>query len=231
MSAEPPVDYDQLLPAEFDARVAAMPVVYQPIGCMEWHGKHLPLGLDGLKAHAICRTAARHAGGVVMPPFHLGVHPPFKMKPFHRTHNLYISKDLFERWVRESVEQFQGVGFKVAALVTGHFPVFQGEFLRQIAGEINWQKHGRITVVAPDEDEAAQAVLNRPVDHAATWETSLMMHLHPELVHMDRLDALDGIHGEDPRHTASPEIGRAGSETFVEAVVAAVTAAVNDIDT
>ena len=45
------------------------------------------------------------------------------------------------------------------------------------------------------------------------------------------VDALDGIHGEDPRHTASPEIGRAGSETFVEAVVAAVTAAVNDIDT
>ena len=68
MGTNSDVDYDQILPAEFDARVHEMPVVYQPIGCMEWHGKHLPLGLDGLKAHEICRIAAERAGGIVMPP-------------------------------------------------------------------------------------------------------------------------------------------------------------------
>ncbi len=229
MSTDPTVDYDQLLPAEFDARVAAMPVVYQPIGCMEWHGTHLPLGLDGLKAHEVCRAAARHAGGIVMPPFHLGIHPAFVMKPFHRSHNLYISKDLLNRWVRESVDQFQGVGFKVVALVTGHFPQYQGVYLRKLAHEINCLKHGRIAVVVPDEDEAAKAVLGRPVDHAATWETSMLMHLRPDLVHIDRLDALDGIFGEDPRTTASAEIGRAGSEKFVQVVADMVTAAMAEL--
>lgn len=219
------VDYDRLLPTEFDDRVREAPVVYQPVGCMEWHAKHLPLGLDGLKAHEICRAAAREAGGIVMPPSHLGVHPAFEMQPYHRTHNLYISEDLFERWVRESVEQLQAVGFQVVALVTGHFPSFQGKLLRRLAGEITCQKHGRVAVIAPDEDEAAEAVLGRGVDHAGTWETSLMMHLHPELVRMQRLDVLDGIHGEDPRGTASPEIGRAGCEAFVKVVVDAVRAA------
>lgn len=187
-------------------------------------------GLDGLKAHEICRAAAERAGGIVMPPFHLGIHPPFEMESFHRAHNLYISKNLFEQWVRESVKQFQGVGFKVAALVTGHFSSFPWNFLRQLAGEINCQNHGRIVMVAPDEDDAARAVLNRPVDHAATWETSMMMHLHPGLVHMDRLDALDGIYGEDPRSTASPDIGRTGTEAFVEVVIAAVADAMEGLD-
>ena len=223
------VDYDRLLPAEFDVRVREAPVVYQPVGCMEWHGKHLPLGLDGLKAHEICRASARLAGGVVMPPFHLGIHPPFDMQPYHRTHNLYISRDLFERWVRESVEQFQAVGFRVAALVTGHFPTVQGEFLRELSSQITWQKHGRIAVIAPDEDDAAQAVLGQPVDHAAKWETSMMMQLHPDLVHMDRLDTLDGIYGEDPRNSASPDIGRAGRDAFVKVVVDAVNAALQSV--
>jgi len=116
------------------------------------------------------------------------------------------------------------------ASASGHFPSFQGDFLRQLAGEINCQNHGRIVMVAPDEDDAARAVLNRAVDHAATWETSMMMHLHPGLVRMGRLDALDGIYGEDPRSTASPDIGRDGTEAFVEVVIASVTAAMEDLD-
>jgi creatinine amidohydrolase len=218
------VDYEQMHPAEFDARVAAAPVVYQPIGCMEWHGKHLPLGLDGLKAHEICRRAARQVGGVVMPPWHLGIHPTFVMKPFHRTHNLYITRELLGSLVRESVEQFQGVGFKVVVLLTGHFPKVQGRFLRELAAELEFYKHHRIAILTPDEDIAAEAV-GQKVDHAGTWETSMMMELFPDQVHMDRLDTLDGVGSElDPRESATREIGRAGSDAWVKLICEQVRA-------
>ena len=51
------------------------------------------------------------------------------------------------------------------------------------------------------------------VDHAATNETSLLMALRPELVHMEYLpEDLDqwpvGVGGRDPRRHASAELGR-----------------------
>ena len=53
-------------------------------------------------------------------------------------------------------------------------------------------------------------------DHAAKWETSYLWHLRPDCVDMsvylDReKDELIGIMGEDPRTTASIEIGAKGA--------------------
>jgi creatinine amidohydrolase/Fe(II)-dependent formamide hydrolase-like protein len=55
------------------------------------------------------------------------------------------------------------------------------------------------------------------MDHAAHWETSILMHLRPELVEMDRIrgEVLDtpdgqkaaGVYGRDPRTDASVELG------------------------
>jgi creatinine amidohydrolase/Fe(II)-dependent formamide hydrolase-like protein len=49
------------------------PVVYIPVGSLEWHGVQNPLGTDGLKAHAICCEAALRYGGVMLPTLFLGI--------------------------------------------------------------------------------------------------------------------------------------------------------------
>ncbi|MBN1675758.1 MAG: creatininase family protein [Kiritimatiellae bacterium] len=61
-------------PAQLEAAGRAFPVVYVPFGLIEWHGRHLPLGNDALKAHGILVKAAEQFGGVVYPPvyFHNG---------------------------------------------------------------------------------------------------------------------------------------------------------------
>ena len=38
------VRYAELLPHEFRTRLAQRPVAYLPLGTLEWHGEHLPLG-------------------------------------------------------------------------------------------------------------------------------------------------------------------------------------------
>ena len=47
------IRYEEMLPAEFLDAVQHMPVFIVPLGLLEWHADHLPLGQDALKAHGI----------------------------------------------------------------------------------------------------------------------------------------------------------------------------------
>ncbi len=68
-----PVQYELLRSSEVKMLQKKCPVVYIPVGALEWHGVHNPLGTDGLKAHAICCEAALRYGGVVLPALFLGI--------------------------------------------------------------------------------------------------------------------------------------------------------------
>ena len=62
------VQYELMLGREATKGGHASPVGYLPIGCMERHGDHLPMGFDVIKAHKICCLTAQVIGGVVFPP-------------------------------------------------------------------------------------------------------------------------------------------------------------------
>src|SRR6478735_4043036 len=68
----PKVQYLELLPHQFRARLAARPVGYLPLGTLEWHGEQNALGADALQAQALFIRAARRFGGIVFPPLFLG---------------------------------------------------------------------------------------------------------------------------------------------------------------
>ena len=70
----PGVQMQFMRPGQLEAAARKFPVVYVPVGCIEWHGRHLPLGTDALKAHGILVKCAEKFGGVVYPPvyFHAG---------------------------------------------------------------------------------------------------------------------------------------------------------------
>lgn len=67
------VQYELLRPSEVKSLQKKCPVVYIPVGSLEWHGVQNPLGTDGLKAHAICCEATLRYGGVVLPTLFLGI--------------------------------------------------------------------------------------------------------------------------------------------------------------
>jgi creatinine amidohydrolase len=53
------VRWERMFPDELEAAFAACPVVYFAQGLCEPHGPQNAIGLDALKAHAICCAAAR----------------------------------------------------------------------------------------------------------------------------------------------------------------------------
>jgi len=58
------VEYERLLPYQFERQVEECPLAYVP----EWHGEHLALGNDAIKMHELCKMAALEGDGVVFPP-------------------------------------------------------------------------------------------------------------------------------------------------------------------
>ncbi len=42
------VQYEELTPSEFREKLNNAPVAYLPLGTLEYHGEHLPLGTDAL---------------------------------------------------------------------------------------------------------------------------------------------------------------------------------------
>ena len=47
-------------------------IIYLPIGLIEWHGPHLPLGTDAITAELCALGVAKKIGGVVLPTLFIG---------------------------------------------------------------------------------------------------------------------------------------------------------------
>jgi creatinine amidohydrolase len=198
-----------LRPGQLEKALRALPVIYVPFGLIEWHGRHLPLGNDALKAHAILVKAAEQFGGVVYPPvyFHNGF-PQESLVP--------VLTALFER--------LKKTGARVILGVSGH----------NVQGQIDMIDKALAPVVA-DKTVAGMGLWEITLsqgpesgtDHAAKWETSNMMFLYPGLVDMSTLGdgplapnmkPPDGIGGQDPRQYASAAVGRRNVELASQAI-------------
>ena len=50
--------FERLRPNEIWSRIEEFPCVFVPSGPLEWHGLQNPIGLDAVKAQALCLRAA-----------------------------------------------------------------------------------------------------------------------------------------------------------------------------
>jgi creatinine amidohydrolase len=212
------MNYEELLPAEFEAAIKSAPVAYLPWGALKWHGRHLALGLDSLKAHAIAQRVARRSGGVVLPPVWCGHNTMKEYGGFPLT--LEFKRATVMQLLTEYLEQLSDIGFRLVVVVCGHYgPPHLAALIEAATAFTIWQPQRNTRVwVLPDFDPVTD--LGYHGDHAARWETSVLMALRPELVDLGRLDdttagAAGGILGEDPRTASAPQ-GAAILDAIVE---------------
>ena len=220
--------YEELTPTQFRARIAEAPVAYLPLGTIEWHGEHLPLGSDGLQSKGFFEILAREAGGIVYPMMFMG--PDRKRviegkeyygmdysvreessEYYYPVQQLdgssyWMSDEDFKVIMEAVLEQIKRAGFKVL-VAHGHGP--STNFVIKYTDE--WEeKYGlKILQCWGHRDGEGMGIM---VDHAGMNETALVMALRPGLVHMEYLPADTakwplGVSGKDPRTLASPEKG------------------------
>lgn len=205
----PTVQMQFMRPSQVEAAARRFPVVYVPFGCIEWHGRHLPLGTDALKAHGILVKCAERFGGVVYPPvyFHSG---------FNRQHLVPVITDLFQR--------LKAAGFRVIMGVSGHNVKQQIDMINKALEPV--MADGSVTGIGLWEISLSRSEESN-TDHAAKWETSDMMFFYPGLVDLSELGTgplapkmkpPDGIGGLDPRKHASTEVGEKNVDLAAEAI-------------
>jgi creatinine amidohydrolase len=216
----PTVQMQFMRPAQLEATGRAFPVVYVPFGLIEWHGRHLPLGNDALKAHGILVKCAEKYGGVVYPPVYFP----------HALHNpdtgelLESDRDWKLGMVTALFDRLKQTGFRVIIGVSGHNIQTQIELITEALKPV--VADGTITGAGLWEISLSQCD-ESSTDHAAKWETSNMMFFYPDLVDLSQLGhgplapdmrPPDGIGGLDPRVHASAEVGRRSVELAVAAI-------------
>jgi creatinine amidohydrolase len=158
-------------------------VVVMPVGAVEQHGPHLPVGVDAmLNAGLIDETL-----GCLPADFPVLVLPPLPIGSFAGTLSISF-ETLTAAWCE--------IGASVAASGFRRFVIFnshggQSEIAKIVSRKLRIA-HDLLAVAANwyaliDLTETFGGEERRFGIHAGAVETSMIMHLHPELVHTDRI--------------------------------------------
>ncbi|HON90637.1 MAG: creatininase family protein [Phycisphaerae bacterium] len=202
-----------LRPREIEKARAACATIFQPLGTIEWHGVHNVVGVDAVKAHALCVRAAQKGGGVVSPPLYGGVGGMNEPHTFIMDPENDVFSRLLRPWLEQLCREMARDGFKAILILTGHYGAAQQIVVRETA--VRMSRALGIPVLGTPEywlalDEGYMG------DHAAWGETSLMMHLFPETVDLSRLGdpPYQGVGGRDPKESSAAD-GRRLTEAIV----------------
>lgn len=165
---------------EFDARRKEIRSAILPIGVVEQHGAHLPLGLDAMHAQELALSTSAIWPCFVLPPLYYGICRSTSNHPG----TLGVSGDTLRCILHDIGSVIYSQGVDCLCLLTGHAGgthqcalVEAGEALLETTGlEV------AVVCVLDLLDEAKSFLECQGDSHAGEVETSLAMHLWPELV-------------------------------------------------
>ncbi len=162
-------------------------VVILPLGSLEVHGPHLPLGLDTLVIHRVAVEAARRSPpAIVLPPLFYTYVPESR----HFAGAISLSGSTFLRVLEEICDEVYRNGFRRIFILNGHggnrrpLPLFVREM--QEKGK-RYLLYVWVEPLQGLEDIIEEIRESEPVGHACEVETSLALHLFPHLCRMERV--------------------------------------------
>jgi len=180
-----PVQYEELTaPQLVDALAASGGVCMIPLGILEKHGPHLPLGTDLINGREVALRAARSEYAVVFPEYFVG--QIFEAK--HQPGTIAYSNDLIWKMLQETCDELARNGFTKIVLVNGHGG--NTSFLQYFCqSQLSARRDYVVGLFTPEEDPAVEKrarEMRKTTEggHADEVETSMLMAHRPELVHV-----------------------------------------------
>ncbi len=200
---------EDLTPGQFTDLRDGPGIAFLPVGPFEWHGPHLPLGTDPIHAHYLAVRIAEVLGGLVLPPLFAGTETivpatgrPHNLSgmgldpgdrvigmdfPANSVKSMYFEESVFALTVREMVRSLRKNGFQTIVIVNGHGAANHVSTLHRLAAEESDAKSCRVVI----HPAWGTSELQLPgVGHASRHETSIMMAIRPDDVHIELLPPL-----------------------------------------
>jgi creatinine amidohydrolase len=212
-----------------------------PIGILEKHGPHLPLGTDLLNVRYASLHAADQEYAVVFPEYYFGQIFEAKHEPGTVAYSRQIQLDLLQ----ETTDEMSRNGCKKVLIINGHGG--NESLLPYFAQTQLDRPHDYVVYVQWGTDPQPKNALKKdPLDmHAGQSETSNTMVSHPDLVHMDRVNQESGadqkqdplpqtvytgiwwyarfpFHYSGDASIASKELGEAGMKSWIDTIQEAI---------
>lgn len=178
--------WEELTSKEFPGAVEKCGgVAVMPIGVIEPHASHLPLGTDMLEVHrSVCEAAATETA-LVFPQYPFGINH----ESAHLPGSVVLSRKLVFALLEEICEEMGRHGIRKILLVSGHggnrffLPLFVQTLTERRRDYVAYFHH-----VTPGLREVMEEVLEtEETGHACEYETSVALHIHPRLVKMEQL--------------------------------------------
>lgn len=195
-------------------RDGAVPILL-PIGSMEQHGHHMPMHVDVLLPVEFARRVASEIGALVAPPFTYGYKSHQKSGGGnHLPGTTSLDGATLVSALRDVIKEFARHGVRRMCLVNGHFENswFIIEGIDLALRELRWDGIDDMKIVVLSYwDFVDKATIARlypdgftgwDLEHGGVLETSLMLALYPDLVHLDR--AVDHPPAEFPPYDVYP---------------------------
>jgi len=187
-------------------------LVVLPVGAVEQHGPHLPVGTDYFAVEHIARAAADALAGRV--PVLIAPTLPFGSSHHHLPFGgtLSLSTETYYRVLRDLAESLIVSGFRRIFILNGHGG--NNELIQLVARDLALQHPAHLAAapywsIAWDALVAAQAHVGAGLPgHAGAFETALMLALRPALVREPRphRDSPAGSHPRGPNASYRAEL-------------------------
>ena len=204
---ELPSRWDELTAGDWPkAQERAAYTCILPIGILEKHGPHVPLGSDLIMAREWSARAARQEYVVVFPDFFYG--QIYEAK--HQPGTFALPSRLVWELLDATVEEIARNGFKKIVIVNGHGG--NPQLLRYfVQSQLERRRDYVVYFFDPAYDAKAEEEKFKPlrksdpsVDlHAGETETSVLLYLRPDLVQMPRAAEESGA---DQNRLALPDL-------------------------
>jgi creatinine amidohydrolase len=162
-------------------------VVIFPVGSVEEHGEHLPLGTDSIQPEYVALEVARKTGCLVAPPFRYGIVNAGRNFPG----SLTIQFNTLFNVAKDILSELSRNGFNRIIVLSGHAGNSHMVALRLAAqeviqqnGEKNGKQHTRIMVLSDYDfaQELTEELANPNDGHAGTIETARIIDIRPDLI-------------------------------------------------
>ena len=204
------MNWEYLREEEFkEAITCAKGVCVVPVGCMEKHGQHLPIGTDSILAAEIVRRAAKREPVVVFPTVHFGE----KTGAGEFAGTVILSEGLRMQLLTELCDEIGRNGFHKILLFNGHGG--NQAMLSQFARSTLYRKKeymvydyapgsdfptpnkllsGNYGPLTPEDKEILKSYVaaKKRYGHACFIETGWIYATHPQLVRLDKMDQESG---------------------------------------
>lgn len=193
-------------------------VVLIPVGAIEQHGAHMPLGVDALLSTKMAElTAESMDDALVGPSIEFGYKSQQRSGGgAHIIGTFGFDADTMIGTVRTLVREFHRHGVRRIVFVNGHYENYQFVYegvdlaLRDLAGEgadrptVMMMSYWDFVTPQVIEELYPDGFPGWDVEHGGVMETSIMLEHFPELVHMDRL--IDHPAAELPLYDVLPAV-------------------------